>query len=117
MSFWVYMLKCSDESYYIGHTENLEMRVWQHQSGDVPGYTLNRRPVTLVYSQDHPTRLEALTSDRQIKGWSRKKKEALVRGDWDTISRLAHQHGDHKCVRPATEPVLSFSKDSGRTQE
>ena len=89
MNFWVYILRCADWSYYTGHTDNLEKRVAQHQVGELPGYTLTRRPVTLVYSEMFMTREEALASERRIKGWSRKKKEAMMRGDWKEVSRLA----------------------------
>ena len=90
MSFWVYMLKCKDNSYYVGHTDNLDIRIGKHQTGEIPGYTVNRRPVNLVYSQEFPTRIEALTAKRQIKGWNRKKKEALIQGDWNEITRLSN---------------------------
>jgi predicted GIY-YIG superfamily endonuclease len=90
MSFWAYILQCSDGSYYTGHTDNLEQRINQHHTGAFSTcYTFNRRPVQLVFSQEFPTRIEALGSERQIKGWSRKKKEAMIRGDWAEISRLA----------------------------
>ncbi len=68
MNFWVYILRCADESYYTGHTDNLEKRVAEHQVGEVPGYTFSRRPVTLVYSEVFTTREEALASERRIKG-------------------------------------------------
>jgi putative endonuclease len=89
MAFWTYMLRCRDGHYYIGHTDNLELRIAAHQSGALGGYTLHRRPVTLVWSADFPTRYEALSAERQIKGWSRAKKIALIAGDWDAISKLA----------------------------
>lgn len=90
MSFWVYMLRCSDGSYYAGHTDDLEHRVAAHESRHIPGcYTATRLPLHLVFSQEFATREEALQSERQIKGWSRAKKEALIRGDWPEISRLA----------------------------
>ena len=89
MSFWVYILRCADDSYYTGHTDNLEKRLAEHQSGICDGYTPARLPVTLVFSQEFSTRLEALTCERQIKGWSRKKKEAMIRVDWAEVSRLA----------------------------
>src|SRR5687767_9614118 len=89
MSFSVYVLRCSDGSYYTGHTDNLDTRMGQHQSGEIPGYTSKRRPVTLVYSQDFTTRDEALSAEMQIKGWTRAKKEALFRGDWAEINRRA----------------------------
>ena len=89
MSFWAYLLECRDSNYYVGHTDNLEQRMGQHQTGELGGHTASRRPVKLVWSQDFATRHEALTAERQIKGWSRAKKEALIRGDWAAISRLA----------------------------
>ncbi len=105
MSFWVYILRCSDNSYYTGHTDNLESRIAQHAAGAIPGcYTFTRRPVECVFSQAFVTRAEALASERQIKGWSRKKKEAMMRGDWAEISRLA---------QPKTGP----STGSGRTDD
>jgi putative endonuclease len=85
--FWVYLLKCADKSYYAGHTDDLENRLAQHHSKEIPScYTATRLPVTLVYSQEFSTREEALGSERQIKGWSRKKKEALISGDWAALS-------------------------------
>ncbi len=92
MAFWVYILECADGSYYTGHTDNLDSRIGKHQTSEVPGYTSSRLPVRLVFSQEFPTRVEALANEQQIKGWSRKKKEAMMRGDWGEVSRLAHQH-------------------------
>jgi len=89
MAFWVYILHCADNSYYTGHTDNLEKRIAQHETGEFDGYTHNRRPVTLMLSQPFATREEALASERQIKGWNRAKKEALIRGDWKHIQQLA----------------------------
>jgi putative endonuclease len=89
MSFWVYILRCADNSYYTGHTDNLEKRVMEHQKGDFECYTSNRLPVTLVFANEFNTREEALSRERQIKGWSRRKKEALMRDDWAEVSRLA----------------------------
>jgi predicted GIY-YIG superfamily endonuclease len=89
MAFWVYILRCSDGSYYVGHTEDLERRVVQHQSGELAAYTAKRLPVELVYSNEFATRDEAFAAERQIKGWSRKKKEALMRADWKELRRLA----------------------------
>lgn len=87
--FWVYILKCNDDSYYIGHTDNLEMRIAQHNEGKIDSYTATRLPVALVFSEQFATRLEALEMERRIKGWSRKKKEAMMRSDWKEVSRLA----------------------------
>ena len=95
MGFWVYMLRCADGSYYTGHTEDLETRVNQHLMGVFGGYTAIHRPLSLVFSQEHSTREEALKAERQLKTWSRKKKEAMLRGDWQTVSQLSrgkHRH-------------------------
>jgi len=89
MSFWVYILRCGDGSYCTGHTDNLEKRIMQHQTGEIESYTSERLPVTLVFADEFPTREEALARERQIKGWGRKKKEAMVKGDWAEVSRLA----------------------------
>jgi predicted GIY-YIG superfamily endonuclease len=77
VSFWVYILCCSDGSYYTGHTENLEIRVARHQAGEIAGYTQKKLPVELVFSEEFSSRDDAFIRERQIKGWSRKKKEAL----------------------------------------
>jgi putative endonuclease len=88
--FWVYILKCADNSYYTGHTDNLENRVMQHHHKTYPAcFTATRLPVRLEFSQEFPTRKEALASERQIKGWSRKKKEALIKSDWNALSIYA----------------------------
>lgn len=87
--FWIYILHCADGSYYTGHTDDLETRIGEHQAGTCGGYTASRRPVALVWTQACATREEALAAERQIKGWGRKKKEALIRGDWEEVSRLA----------------------------
>ncbi len=89
MAFWVYILRCSDLSYYTGHTDNLEQRIGQHQLGEVEGYTAKRLPVQLVFSQEFGTREEALAAELQIKPWSRAKKEALIRGDWEGLQLAA----------------------------
>jgi predicted GIY-YIG superfamily endonuclease len=87
--FWVYLLRCIDGSYYTGHTDNLSKRISEHQSGRLPGYTSTRLPIELAFQQSFPTREEALRAERQVKGWSRKKKEAMIRGDWAEVSRLS----------------------------
>lgn len=90
MSFWVYIVKCHDGSYYTGHTDNLEMRIAQHKNKIFPTcYTATRLPIDLVFSQELSTREEALAAEQKIKGWSRKKKEAMMRGDWSEVSRLS----------------------------
>ncbi len=89
MSFYTYMLKCSDNKYYVGHTDDLEKRIAQHDHGLITGYTQSRRPDVLVWSEYFSSREDAFAVERQIKGWSRSKKEALINGDWDMIKMLA----------------------------
>tara|TARA_R110002033_G_scaffold53690_1_gene101793 strand:+ start:92 stop:382 length:291 start_codon:yes stop_codon:yes gene_type:complete len=94
MAFFTYILKCSDHSFYTGHTDNLEQRFAQHQTGFFTGYTYKRRPVELVWSENFSTRHEALEAEKQIKGWTRAKKQALIDGDWDLLSELARSRID-----------------------
>ena len=89
MPFYVYILRCADETYYTGHSENLELRLAAHNSGEFEGYTQTRLPAELIFFEEFPTRYEALERERQLKGWSRAKKEALIAGDWNRIRRLA----------------------------
>src|SRR3546814_13829880 len=89
MSFWAYILHCRGGVFYTGHTDNLDVRIGQHQGGTMPGFTQKYAPVALVWSQEFPSRLEALEAERRIKGWSRAKKIALIRNDWATITTLA----------------------------
>ena len=103
--FFVYILKCKDGSFYTGHTDNLEYRISEHKLGKIPGYTSTRLPVELVFVQQCPTRDEALCAERQIKGWSRKKKIALINNNWPLILKLSNYK---KRLNPSTS--------SGRTE-
>ena len=88
--FWVYILRCNDSSYYTGHTDNLEARLHNHYNRVFPNcYTATRLPVELLYTAQFTSRMEALSCEQQINGWSRKKKEALISGDWDAVSHHA----------------------------
>jgi len=87
MPYYVYILKCSDDSYYTGSTNDICRRLLEHQEGVSPfAYTFTSRPVELVWSEEVTTYHEVLTHERQIKGWSRAKKEALIRGDFERIN-------------------------------
>ncbi len=89
MPYYVYILKCSDGSYYTGSTGDLARRLLQHEQGlSGESYTFSRRPVELVWSEEFPLYKDALFVEYQIKGWSRAKKEALVRGDWNGIHKI-----------------------------
>ena len=91
MSFFAYILRCADGSYYVGQSDDLDARLGAHQTGSLPGYTQNRRPVTLVWSQKFPDREPAFAAERQVKGWSRAKKEALIRGDYEGLRLLSRK--------------------------
>ena len=93
MTFWAYMLHCNGGLLYVGHTDNLDRRIAQHESGSIPGFTCDHLPVKLIWSEAFGTRIEALEAERRLKGWSKAKKLALVRGDWALISALAKGKG------------------------
>ena len=87
--FVAYMLYCADESYYVGHTDDLEKRILEHQEGGKCAYTETRRPVRPVWSQEFATREEALAAALRIKNWSRAKKQALASGNFDELRTAA----------------------------
>jgi putative endonuclease len=87
---WLYILRCADGSYYVGTArDSLERRLAEHQTGAFGGYTVRRRPVTLVFQQSFERIEDAIAAERQIKGWRREKKEALIRGDYRVLPVLA----------------------------
>ncbi len=88
--FYVYILKCNDGSYYTGHTDDIEKRLAEHQNPEKISYTTTRLPVEIVYLQEIATRVEAIAAERQIQGWSRKKKEALIQNDWDLLIKISN---------------------------
>ena len=88
--YFVYILSCSDDSYYIGITNDVFERERQHNQGmDAKAYTFTRRPVQLVWYQDFLNPEEAIAREKQLKGWSRKKKQALINGDYDLLPKLS----------------------------
>ena len=90
MNIFVYMLRCSDNSYYVGLTrKGLDQRIAEHHAGRFPGYTHSRRPIELVWSADFLWLTDAIACARRIKGWRREKKEALIRGDYEALKVLA----------------------------
>ena len=101
MTVYVYMLRCRDGRYYVGSTRgSLERRVAEHNAGAFGGYTASRRPVELVFHQGFANATDAIAAERQLKGWSRAKKEALIRGDYEALKVLARNRTD----RPAEGP-------------
>jgi len=94
---FVYILRCADGSYYCGTArQGLERRIAEHDSGTLEGYTSTRRPVTLVYSEWFQRITDAIAAERQIKGWSRAKKEALIRGDFGALRTLSKRSAKGK---------------------
>jgi len=89
--FYVYILKCYDNSYYVGHTDNLDKRLAEHTDKKFSGYTATRLPFECVYIEKFQTKDEAFVVERRIKGWSRAKKEALIAGRWDIIAQLSNR--------------------------
>jgi predicted GIY-YIG superfamily endonuclease len=97
MPFYVYILKCADGTYYTGCTNDLYRRLNEHQTGaSATAYTASRRPVELVWNEEVGTLGEALFHERQIKGWSRAKKEALIRNDFDLIHEIVKAEGKER---------------------
>ncbi|UKT62579.1 GIY-YIG nuclease family protein [Pedobacter mucosus] len=90
-NYFVYILECSDKSYYVGVTNDLDIRILQHNAGEnKTAYTFKRRPVILMYYKRFDQIIHAIEFEKQVKGWSRKKKEALFDEDWDEIVRLSN---------------------------
>lgn len=89
MAYCVYILHCADGSYYTGSTFDLSVRLFEHKDGSNPhAYTYFRRPVKLVWAEEAKSKREARLFEHQIKGWSRKKKEALIRCDIEGIHEI-----------------------------
>ena len=89
-NYYVYVVKCGDGLYYTGVTNDLERRLWEHNTGyNERCFTYKRRPVILMYEEKFHDIRNAIAWEKQIKGWSRKKKEALFKGDWEEIKLLS----------------------------
>lgn len=89
-TMYVYLLKCSDKSYYIGVTNNLERRLIEHNDGiNINCYTFSRRPIELAFYEIFDNTKKAIAFEKKIKGWSRKKKEALINNDWHLLPELS----------------------------
>ena len=88
-SGFIYILECSDGTYYTGSTRDLERRIQQHQAGEGAKYTKKRLPVKLIYSEEFDRIDAAFYREKQIQSWSRKKKEALIEGRLDDLPELS----------------------------
>jgi putative endonuclease len=101
MKGYMYILECADGSYYTGSTTDLEARILQHQNGEGANYTKNNLPVKLVYFEEYERIDEAFYREKQVQGWSRKKKEALINGQLDKLPGLAKNYTKFPPWRPA----------------
>ena len=111
MSAYLYILRCADGSYYVGTARGrLEKRVAEHNAGAFDGYTALRRPVTLVFHQEFEKIEDAISAERQVKGWRREKKEALIRGDFAALPGLSRRAA--ASVRPSRRPSGDCRKGS-----
>ena len=111
---YLYILLCADGSYYIGTTvSGLDRRIAEHQDGAFGGYTSTRRPVKLVYHQ-HFVRLDdAARAERQVKGWRREKKEALIRGDFALLPALSRRGVKAEATASASFETRPKGRSSG----
>ncbi|GAA4437302.1 hypothetical protein GCM10023091_16290 [Ravibacter arvi] len=97
MKGWIYILECADKSYYTGSTNNLKLRLQQHENGAGANYTKKRLPVVLVYYEEYARIDDAFYREKQVQGWNRQKKEALISGRPDLLPELAVSYGKRKC--------------------
>jgi len=108
MAFWTYILRCADGRYYTGHTDDLQRRVGEHETGQFCDFTSRRLPVRLIWSETFGTREDALSAELIVKKWSRAKKEALARGDWAALSFFS---------RPPAERVSTSLDTNGNVAQ
>jgi putative endonuclease len=112
---YMYILECADGSYYTGSTKNLERRLWEHQNALGANYTKKRLPVKLVYFEEYDRIDDAFYREKQVKGWSHKKKKALVEGRYQDLPVLARNYTEYgKPKVDSTGPSTSPSTCSGR---
>ena len=87
--FYVYIIKCCDGSYYTDHTDNIKKRIYEHKNQKYDNYTASWLPLKVVYVQTFSSRNDAFFAERRIKGWTRKKKEALILKKWNDLKKYA----------------------------
>ncbi|PZU86759.1 MAG: hypothetical protein DI527_19625 [Chelatococcus sp.] len=90
---WLYIAECSDGSFYVGTTRgDVATRIGEHNAGLRQGsYTFKRRPVTLLFAEHYPNITDAIAMERRVKGWSRRKKMAMINGNWHQLSELSRR--------------------------
>jgi len=92
MKGYTYILKCSNDKYYTGSTKDLQRRITQHQAGEGANFTRKNLPVKLVYFEEFQRIDQAFYREKQIQGWSRKKKEALINGEHNKLPELSKNY-------------------------
>ena len=116
MKGYMYILTCADGSYYTGSTIDLERRLHQHQSGMGANFTKKHLPVELVYMEEFKRIDQAFYREKQVQGWSRKKKEALIRGEYQKLPELSKnytQHGPPESTLPLRQAQGAGTTDAG----
>jgi putative endonuclease len=114
MRGYVYILRCRDGRYYVGSTTSLDARIATHQAGEGGDFTARRLPVQVMYSEEFETLHDAFLVERQVKGWSRAKKEALIRRDYEALPALAanaSKRSQGNVLRQAQDAVLAPGRD------
>ena len=114
MAFWVYLLRCADSRFYTGHTDDVDRRISEHVHGGFCDFTTRRRPLTLVWNENFPTRIEALEMEKRIKSWSQAKKEALISGNWQQLSHFARPPAKRLSTMLGTNGVAGGAPSLGR---
>jgi putative endonuclease len=110
--YYVYIVKCKDDSYYTGITNSIDRRLYEHNSGIKPdSYTYSRRPVVLVWFESFTDPTQAIMIEKKIKGWSRRKKEALIIEDWDKLVQYSKNYTEFgkDALRQAQDDTPSTS--------
>ncbi|CBL46179.1 Hypothetical protein HDN1F_25960 [gamma proteobacterium HdN1] len=111
---YMYILRCAGGSYYTGSTRNLEKRLWEHQQGIGARHTAKHLPVELVYCEEYERIDEAFYREKQVQGWSRKKKEALMTSDFNALHRLAACGNGTSHTLAGFTPQPAKKKGAGR---
>ena len=113
MAFWTYLLICADGLYYTGHTEDLERRIGEHQSGLIKGFTSSRLPAQLIWADYFHARVEAIENELRVKKWSKAKKRALASQDWDKLSYFSKPPSERGAVPPGVSSSLDTNGERG----
>ena len=117
MQGYMYILECSDGSYYTGSTNDLDLRLKQHQGGEGANHTKKRLPVKLLYCEEYQRIDDAFYREKQVQGWGRDKKEVLMKGDNQMLPELSKNYTQHprdifRKIQPVAEPVEATDRES-----